>query len=78
MRPTLSEAIDALLPEDTSVPSSTKSTTATSKDDAKDDAAGGSISVGNLKDLRDQVAVLEKEFDTLLEVINSLQANNDK
>ena len=78
MRPTLSEAIDALLPEDTSVPSSTKSTTATSKVDAKDDAAGGSISVGNLKDLRDQVAVLEKEFDTLLEVINSLQANNDK
>jgi len=74
MRPTLSEAIDALLPEDTSVPSSTKSTTATSKDDAAD----GSISVGNLKDLRDQVAVLEKEFDTLLEVINSLQANNDK
>ena len=74
MRPTLSEAIDALLPEDTSVPSSTKSTTATSKDDDAD----GSISVGNLKDLRDQVAVLEKEFDTLLEVINSLQANNDK
>ncbi len=74
MRPTLSEAIDALLLEDTSVPSSTKTTTTSSKDNDGDD----SISVGNLKELRDQVAVLEKEFDTLLEVINNLKANNDK
>ena len=74
MRPTLSEAIDALLLEDTSAPSSTETTTTRSKDNAGD----GSISVETLTELRDQVAVLEKEFDTLLEVINNLQANNDK
>ena len=74
MRPTLSEAIEALLPQSASVPSREKASDTTSKEKAQDETIG----TGKLKELRDQVAVLEKEFDTLVEVINKLQENSNK
>ena len=74
MRPTLSEALEALLPEATSVPSREKASDTTPKEKAQD----GTISTDRLKELRDQVAVLEEVFDTLVEVINKLQENNNK